>query len=304
MISRTLKTIGKENSWYKSKDSVFGLYKNYFFILGDSDSSKFLLAPLDELDDQIIQILNQSLAAKQKSLKIKEYTIVNNELRMRIISYKKDVLYAVLNFLADLFASNNLSHQNKCHNCGNLKDLGYYSLPSGLGIIYCTSCFEGAGQMFNEAHKRYSSEKKNYLSGTFGAFLYTIPVMIIYVIIWHYVGIIAGFMALLFGIASLKGYTDFKGKPGSFTVWIMLLVNVVSIVAANYLTAIYSLYQKGVSIGGIFELLLTSRQIHGTIFIGYTFMSFVVSIFPLLFWLYAVHSRSKLGKMELAGKIE
>ena len=303
MISNTIKSIGKENGWYKSKDSVFGLYKDYFFVLGDGESSKFFIALLDELDDQTSQTLNNSLAEKQKSLKIKEYAITKDEVQVRITSYKKDLLYAVLNFLVELFDSNNLSRQNKCHSCGSEKDLGYYSLPSGFGIIYCASCREGAGQMFNEAQRRYTSEEKNYLTGTFGAFLYTIPVMIVYVIVWYYWGVIAGFVALLFGIASLKGYIDFKGKPGSFTVWIMLLVNIIAIVTANYLTAIYSLYLMGASIGKILELLLTSRQIHEVVFIGYTLMSFIVSIFPLLFWLYALHSRSKLGKMELASKI-
>ena len=303
MISRTIKTIGKENGWYKSKDSVFGLYKDYFFVLGDGDNSKFFIALLDELDDQTIQAFNKSLAAKQKSLKIKEYAVTNNEVQVRITSYKKELLYAVLNFLVELFDSNNLSCQNKCHSCGSEKELGYYSLPSGFGIIYCASCCEGVGQMFNEAQRRYASEEKNYLSGTCGAFLYTVPVMIVYVIVWHYLGIVAGFMALLFGIASLKGYIDFKGKPGPFTVWIMLLVNIVSIVIANYLTAIYALYLRGVSTGEIFELLLTSRQVHEVIFLGYTLMSIIVSLFPLLFWLYALHSRSKLGKMELASKI-
>lgn len=83
MIFRTVKNLGKELNWYRNKNSIFGLYNNYFLRVGDGLGYKYIEIILPEsITDEQREKLRNKLITKEKEYKYNEYAI---EGRMALI---------------------------------------------------------------------------------------------------------------------------------------------------------------------------------------------------------------------------
>lgn len=162
MIFPKAKKIAKDLGWHKTNDSVFGLYKGYFFNVSDASiittpQFKLVTATTGNItEEQKLQIKTE-LNLNKKKLKFTIFEISDNRIFFKFTENltltQIKTVYSLFDFLVDLFKRLNVSEQNKCHNCGRDQRINYYDF-NDTGIILCDTCFS------QEDHKFYEIEKE------------------------------------------------------------------------------------------------------------------------------------------------
>jgi hypothetical protein len=249
------KRIAKENGWYQSRHMVFGLYRGYFFTVVDSTGPILMMATLPALSQEVQQHLERRIAESRKAFQIGEFSIheqgVTLKLKERFTYTRTHHLYDVMNFLTESFEGQAIAHSDCCHQCASHSDLNYYCLGD-YGAILCSSCAQELSEGWQATKKECLAESKNYLRGTLGTVLFSLPGAVLWVILALYFSRLAtviAFMApLLLITLSMRGYARLGGRPGRWMPWLIILVNIVFIVAANYATVVCQLYQRGYSL--------------------------------------------------------
>ncbi len=309
MIFPKVKKLAKELDWHKTNDAVFGIYKGYFFNVANSSllsnpQFKFVTVTTDNLTEAQKQQIKSALDFNKENLKFTTFEISDNSIFFQfaenLTSTKLKTIYALFDFLVDLFKSLNIPEQNKCHNCGSTQNNNYYDL-NDTGIILCNTCFNKTASSFNEIERKRISEEKNYLTGFLGSIIFSIPGIIAWVLIAVYLERLASAMAMIIAFLGLKGYDYFKGRHGKMTKFIIVLTNIVSIIIANVTTVIALLVKEGLSISQAFTAFQTNQAAIDT-FNENTIISFVLAFFVWV-WLLFILKDKKLT-IKLAGKFE
>lgn len=253
MIFPKAKKIAKDLGWHKTADNVFGLYKGYFFNVSDASlistpQSKYITVTTGGLtEDQKLQI-KTGLVTNKKKLKFTSFEIRDSGVFFQFVENlaptKVSTVYALLDFVTDLFKKLNISEQNKCHSCETSQGINHYSL-NDTGIILCDSCFKETDDKFQVIDRERISKEKNYWAGLSGAILFSVPGIALWVLLAVYLGRIGSGMAFFITFLGLLGYDYFKGRQGKPTRLIIFLINVASIVIANVMTVIALLMKQG-----------------------------------------------------------
>lgn len=308
MIFPKAKKIAKALGWYKTESGVFGLYKGYFFNVSDASllntpQFKFVTATIDSLtEEQKIQI-KAELATNKKKRKFTNFEITNNSVYFQFTENltftKLKTIYSLFDFLVDLFKKINISEQNKCHNCGANQNINYYTV-NDTGIILCTTCFYQKNNSLYEIEKERISKEKNYLTGFLGSIIFSIPGIILWVLIAVYLERLAIGMAFIIAFFGLLGYDYFKGRQGKLKQYIIILTNIVAILIANLLTVIVLLGRKGSDINNAVSELQTN-QIVKEVFIQNTIISFILAFFVWIWILFLM--KDKKLTIKLANKL-
>lgn len=256
MIFPKAKKIAKKQNWSKTNTGVFGLYKGYFFNIFDSNlmsnpQYKFVVATTDNLSEQQRDQIYNELTQHKKNLKFTSLSTSNNGVTIQFaenLKYTKiKTVYALLDFLVDLFKRMNLSGQNKCHSCNTTEGLLNYNCNE-RGLILCDSCYHKIDTDFKDIERKKHSEEKNYFIGFLGSLLFSLPGIIVWVLVSIYLERLASIIAVLIGILGIKGYVFFKGKSGKLTKYLIILSNIISILVANIVTILSLLMKEGLSI--------------------------------------------------------
>lgn len=309
MIFPKAKKIAKELDWHKTNESVFGLYKGYFFNVSDSSlfsnpQFKFVSATLDTLSDNQIMELKAALDKNKKVLKFSNYELSGNQILFlfaETLTYTKiKTVYALFDFLVGLFKDLAVPVQNKCHNCGATQRIENYNLNEN-GIILCNSCYDATVNSFTEIENERLASEKNYFIGFLGSLLFSIPGIIAWVLIAVYLERLASGMALVIAFFGLKGYEYFKGKQGKLTKVFIVITNIISILAANYITVIVLMLKAGFTLTEAITEFETN-QVAKDIFNENTIISFILS-FLVWMWLLFIMKDKKLS-IQLAERFE
>jgi len=309
MIFPKAKKIAKELDWHKTKDGVFGLYKGYFFNVGDGSllsnpQYKYISATTDALSDEQKLQIKTELEANKKVLKFSTYAIGGNSVFVQFLENltftKLKTVYSLFDFLSDLFKKLNIPEQNKCHNCGTKEKINYYDLNDS-GIILCNTCFGKTENSFYEIEREKHSEDKNYLTGFLGSIVFSIPGIIGWVLIAVYLERLASAMAMVIAFLGLKGYDYFKGRQGQVTKYLIVLSNIICILIANATTVIAMLVKEGLTIDQSFVELQTNQAVKD-IFNQNTIISFILAFF-IWIWLLFLLKNKKMA-IKPAGKFE
>lgn len=290
MIFPKAKKIAKDLGWYKTNDSVFGLYKGYFFNVADSSlistpQFKFVTVTTGSLtEEQRLQIKTE-LDKNKKKLKFTNFNFSKNELFFQFtenLTFTQiKTVYSLFDFLVDLFKKLNLSEQNKCHNCGSDQRISYYDL-NDTGIILCNACFSREDHRFYEIAKERISREKNYLTGFLGALIFSVPGIILWTLFAVYFERLASGMAFVIAFLGLIGYNYFKGWHGKLTKYIIVLTNIMSIIIANVMTVITLLVKQGLSINQAIQEFQTNEAAK-----EYFYQCIIISfLFALLVWIW------------------
>lgn len=290
MIFPKAKKIAKDLGWYKTNDSVFGLYKGYFFNVADSSlistpQFKFVTVTTGSLtEEQRLQIKTE-LDKNKKKLKFTNFNFSKNELFFQFtenLTFTQiKTVYSLFDFLVDLFKKLNLSEQNKCHNCGSDQRISYYDL-NDTGIILCNACFSREDHRFYEIEKERISREKNYLTGFLGALIFSVPGIILWTLFAVYFERLASGMAFVIAFLGLIGYNYFKGWHGKLTKYIIVLTNIMSIIIANVMTVITLLVKQGLSINQAIQEFQTNEAAK-----EYFYQCIIISfLFALLVWIW------------------
>lgn len=157
MLFKPLKDIGKENNWYRTNsiiEGVFGLYKGYFFQIEEGIGYKLITTRIREpIEDEETQAnIIKAFEKNEQTLKFNNAGADINNLWLKFHEHfrstKKEVLYKSLDFFVDVLKENKVPPQDKCYNCEQEKNLGYY-LVSEQGVILCERCYDNTHQEMN-----------------------------------------------------------------------------------------------------------------------------------------------------------
>ncbi len=298
MIFPKAKKIAKELDWHKTKDGVFGIYKNYFFNVSDASlfsnpQFKFIIATTDNLTEEQKSQIKSELDANKINLKFSTFEISDNSIFFQFIENltftKLKTAYSLLDFLIELFKKLNISEQNKCHNCSSKENNKYYEI-NDIGIILCNSCFHQTEKSYLKIENEILAEQKNYLTGFFGAIVFSIPGIIAWVLVAIYLERLASGMAIIIAILGIKGYEYFKGKQGNLTKYLIVLTNIISIILANIITVVVMLLNEGLTISqSIIEF--QTNDIAKDLFYKNTMFSFILAFFIWLWLLFTLKDK-------------
>ena len=173
MIFPKAKKIAKELTWHKTKEGVFGLYKGYFFNVGDGSllsnpQYKYVSATTDTLTEKQKLQIKTELETNKKLLKFSNFEIGDNSIFVQYLenlTYTKlKTVYTLVDFMVDLFKKLDISEQNKCHNCGTKDSIKYYELNDS-GVLLCNSCFRQIENNYFEIGRKKISEEKLFVAG-------------------------------------------------------------------------------------------------------------------------------------------
>jgi hypothetical protein len=308
MLSKSIKEIARENGWYGDGNllgGAFGLYKNYFFMIKEGMGDKVLTARFDEINEETWINLNQAIEKNKKKLKISEFGVGIEGLWLKFVEHvrntKKEVLYTALDFLVELFEENHMPHQNKCIDCGTQKDLAYYTLGEVAGMV-CPSCYIALREEMGHFERGYQSEDKNYMMGTIGAILYSVPGIIVWVIIALFLRAISGVMVLGIGFLAFKGFADFGGRAGVWSKWIVVAVTIVATIVAIFASVFVGLFFNGYGYQEIINQILTNEEVQRYIK-GSLYFAALLGAIPLIYIFYEIYSLSRVPKLKEAKKI-
>lgn len=304
MIFPKTKKIAKKLDWHKTNDGVFGLYKGYFFNIGDANlmnnpQSKFIILRTDNLSDEQEQQIRSELVENKKTLKFTNSRIGTNTIYIQFIEIftytKVNTVYYLLDFLVDLCKRLNISEKYECQNCTTKTNLNFYDLNNN-GTILCESCFHEIENQFFEIEREKLSKNKNYLTGFLGSILFSIPGIIAWTLIAVYVGLIGSGMAILIALLGLKGYEFFKGQKSKLTKYLIVFSNIVSILIANIAIFIFLFVKEGLTISQSFQELQINTRAQDML-LKYTLISFVLAFCAWLWLLFQIKEEKMTIKL-------
>ncbi|MDQ1857462.1 hypothetical protein [Chryseobacterium sp. WLY505] len=204
---------------------------------------------------------------------------------------KIKTVYALFDFVVDLLKKLNIPEQNRCHSCETNEKITYYDL-NHTGVLLCDDCFKQTDNKFNKVEKERISKEKNYLTGFLGAIMFSIPAIILWVLLAVYLGEISSGMAFAIALVGFLGYDYFKGFRGKLTRYIIFFTNIVSIFVANVITVIALLVKQGLTINqAIFEF--QNNPSANEIFMKNSILSFILSFIPWI-WVLFIRKDDKL----------
>lgn len=293
MIFPKAKKIAKDLGWHKTNNKVFGLYKGYFFNVSDASiihtpQFKYVSVTTGNLTEEQRQQIKTELTTNRKRLKFTLFEIRENTIYFKftenLMPTKIKTVYALFDFVVDLLKKLNIPEQNRCHSCETNEKITYYDL-NHTGVLLCDDCFKQTDNKFNKVEKERISKEKNYLTGFLGSVVFSIPAIILWVLLAVYLGGISSGMAFVIALLGFLGYDYFKGFRGKLTRYIIFFTSIISIFAANIITAIALLIKQGLTINqAILEF--QTNPAANEIFMQNIILSFLLSFIPWMWILF------------------
>lgn len=268
MIYPKLKSIAKENNWYRSNNSVFGLYKNYFFNWSEGQGFKSVYARMKDIPDDVVKQIDEYISSRKDEIGYKEKVVAADGIFLKftesLIPLKKTKNYGAMDAIIEVYIRFNIPASNCCAECRG-KDRLNYSYIKDVGILFCDSCKE---KLMNEGYRNaeaYFSEAKYYLRGTVGAMLFSLAGVVLWVLLGYYMERIFAVVAVIFAYLSLKGYDLFKAKRGTWTPLIIISVSIISIIVSNVATMIFALMMNGFDWEQAWNIIFTNEKIYSAV---------------------------------------
>ena len=299
MIFSTLKKFGIKNKWVRSKSLIAGYKNNYLVNMGDGSGYKYILFSSLIIPNELVDTIKDYILESKKEYNIYQCSIDENSIevsiREQIFPAKIDKIIKLLNFVISVLEAKNIPINNFCHECKSQDHNLYYTNKDDINISLCRSCAEKIRHELNRENNLFEIEDKNYLNGILGAIIYSLPILLIWVVLAVFFNLIAAVAALILVYASLIGYYKFGGKPSKAQKWILLFLNAVIIILANYLTIGIFIFSEGVPAEQILHMLINNDNIIEAL-IRNLKISFIFSLIPwsLIIIITYFQTRSKI----------
>jgi hypothetical protein len=268
MGQSTLKAFAREQGWYKSEGVLFGLYRNYVFVVPDEQGQTRIVAPMSAVSQEAVGQVKGELAARKKVLAFSDLTVGDDGVvllfKETFRATKKEGLQSAMDFLVDLFERARLPHTNVCEECKSATGLGYYSV-AGVPVLWCSGCHERKRMEIERGATEYTDEEKGYMRGALGASLFSLGGIILWVVLAYYTNRIYAVLAFVFGWLALKGYDLFQARRGRWTPAIVITISIVSVVVSNVATMLFELVMEGLTLAQSWELFWVEPEIQGVV---------------------------------------
>ena len=303
MVYKKLKKLGQARNWHRTKQSIFGLHEGFCFniiqsnLLSSPQFKNIHVRTKDLNRDQQRSLLDQLKENKSRKT-YQEYRVGDDFILITMyepfFGVKNERLIKMMNWLTDRLKSvdaEKLVEEDK------VGDYGFYDV-SGEGKVLEVAAVEELRETLTSEYLQEEAERSSYLKGFIGALLFSIPVIILWVLMAIYLQILSSGLGLIMAFAAYLGYEKFKGKRGGATKWILVLTLLIAIFLANALTIYFELHEYGMNMNNLISQLMTKGAIRDS-FIENVGLSFILGLMAWLWIIFGIQTgKPYLNKAE------
>jgi len=221
MLWPGMKKLGKELELKRTDSEIVGKVKNCYVKMYDGQNMKILELLVPELSDTDKEYIESKLTEnKVNKYEWLEYgvRIIFNEY---VIPYSTKKIKDILIDFTDHFSEAYPDHTPRCQKCEVSKDLEAYHIGGATRFI-CNDCYESAEKEIGEIALEQEHAPPNYLMGFLGALLFSIPGVLVTVVLFVFLNRLAAISAVLYVLLGIMGYKKFKGKISQYGVLIII----------------------------------------------------------------------------------
>ena len=264
MIYNKLQKFGREKGWYRTKMSIFGIYNNYLFNIyqGNVTSSpqyKTIVCRTEKMSENQALEIKQLLTDNKKSIK---YDLLEVGIDFISITFYENLLPTkaakldeTLNFISKELSDRNIKSKYNC--AGNLT---HYDL-SGEGVLLSQQDFISQSSEIGQIDTMDKLEKHSYLNGFIGSLIYSLPIIILWVLLAVYLERLSTGLGVVIALAGSFGYEKLKGKLGFWSKWIIVLSNLIVIFLANVAVIAFILWREDVPFSEMLNLFQVNSEL-------------------------------------------
>ncbi|MDH5719596.1 MAG: hypothetical protein OEZ13_03150 [Spirochaetia bacterium] len=301
MKTAGLREFAKENDLTSCRTYVFGYYKNYLIQVSEAYGAKIIRLTVNDISDEKKQTLTDSLKNKENEIGFTDSIVELNQIIVSISetfrASKKEKIQKVVDFLVEFALEKNLKTPKGCIKCKNENiNTSAYNLDRAVHF-YCDFCETKVKDELSEIKREYYRQEKYYAKGLLGALLYSLPVILSWVILEVYLERVASLNAMLAGFLSVKGYQKFGGVLGPYTKWILIAVNILIVFASVTASIFYLLVDSGASLAKAFDAIENNAEVI-SIYRQSLRLGFGMSIIVWIYLLFLYNSMIKFSKLK------
>ena len=235
MLWPGLKKLGKELGLKRIDSEVVGIIKNCFVRMYDGSNIKVLEMCLPELDGND----KENIAEKLKANKIKSYEWLTRGVKITfreiIAPYPIKKIRNLLDQFIDYFW-NKYPHQiPPCQQCGEQKESDAYCI-NNMPVFVCDKCYEKIENDLENENREQQYVEGNYLFGFMGALVFSIPGIMLTIILFVFLNRLAAVSALLYVFLGIKGYKKFRGKTSPFGAFVVIFAALIMVTVGVFLS--------------------------------------------------------------------
>jgi hypothetical protein len=264
MIYNKLKKFGQEKGWYRTERSVFGMHNGYFFNIyqGNMMSSpqyKTIICRTEAMLESQVFELEQLLTENKKSIK---YDLLEVGIDFISITFHENFSFTKAAKLDETLniISKELSDRNIKSKYNYSEKMDYYNL-SGEGVLLSQKDFINQSSKIGQMEAMDKLENHSYFNGFIGTIIYSLPIIILWVLLAVYAERLSSGMGMLVALTGSFGYEKFKGKLGFWSKWIILLSNIALIFLANVGVIAFILWRMSVPFDQMLDLFKTDFEL-------------------------------------------
>jgi hypothetical protein len=257
MIYNKLQKFGREKGWYRTESAIFGNYKGFLINIFQggimsSPQYKHIICEIEPLTDSQVMDLQKVLDDHKKTLKFaigevgKDYIALTFHENLSYIKAAKldETLEFILKTLNERGIRSTLNEKST---------LTAYNM-CGKGFLLTQNQYLENVNAIEEGKIAHRLSRPNYLNGFIGSLIYSLPIIILWVLLAYYLERISTGFGVLIALAGSYGYEKYNGKIGFWTKWLLIVSNVLVIVLANICVMAFTLSQLGVSIDEMLDI--------------------------------------------------
>ncbi len=187
--------------------------------------------------DEFIQILLNDKKLIKKAFY--EGYCLNLEVYMsRKAKSNQSNIISVLDKVTEFVRDN--AYDTCCEICGETAEISVYTV-NGKILCACEDCYNKTIDSLDELKETIKRKKGNVITGLVGAFIGSLIGVALWVAIYA-LGYIATICGIVLGVCIIKGFELFGGKLNLFGIISTIIITIIMVYAATYISYGYSVY--------------------------------------------------------------
>jgi hypothetical protein len=225
MIFPGVKKIGRSLNIERTNNKALGKVGNTFIRLYDGNNMKVLEMTFPQITDNDKEIIDQIF--RENKIKNVEWietkvVVIFREIFWPYSTYK---IKSIIDRLCQYATATYKDHDVTCEECKTNETAEAFEVSDG-SIFLCSSCYIKLQEQLTHEKEEYQRIPGNYYFGSIGAFLFSIPGIVLTAVFFIFLDKIAAASSVLYIFLAIKGYTFFKGKLDRMGA---LLINVIGV---------------------------------------------------------------------------
>jgi hypothetical protein len=254
MVCLGIKKLGENLGLEKTDSEAVGFVKNIYVKIADRIGMKTVEIIFPEFTEDDKEILEQVFNEN----KVKEFNLFKDGVtiifRESFLPYPIKKIHSLINIIVEYFNGKYPLLGKKCQNCGQFKKGANYYTKDGSKYL-CDNCLNEIERKLNEEKINYDLIPKNYCLGILGSVLFSVPGILLTLIIFIFTRKIAAVSVLLYLLLAEIGYRKFKGKMTIFGAVIISSSGIIMIFIGIIVSYILSIAFQMKTFDGLWEML-------------------------------------------------